>query len=164
MSEFENDSLLNKLRYETITEFAKTLEMFGLTAGEARLFVALYLVNEPMTLDNMSEMLAKSKTSMSTGIRTLVDLNLVERVWVKGVRKDLYKANDDIFNKFMSSFVLRWLDATMRQKASILEIKQSLTEDKHSIPAHQVEELNDRLHQIITFHNEISQALSKLDV
>ncbi|MUV36597.1 putative HTH-type transcriptional regulator [Lentibacillus sp. JNUCC-1] len=77
---------------QIIMEFAKTAELFGLTTLEARLFAYMYLEDRPLTLDEMSEAIGKSRTSMSNGVRGLLDLKLVTRVWKKGERKDLYQA------------------------------------------------------------------------
>lgn len=98
-------------------EFSKTIELFGLTTVEARLFAYLYLSEEDLTLDEMADALGKSKTSISTNIRSLAELNLVTRVWKKGVRKDLYQANSQLFKTFMTSFQRKWIDIARRQKS-----------------------------------------------
>ncbi|MYL32361.1 transcriptional regulator [Pontibacillus yanchengensis] len=163
MPNMDNDTVLSEVQYNAVTEFSKTLEMFSLTPSEARLFVTLYIEGEPMTLDEMSEALAKSKTSMSTGIRTLLDLNLVERVWKKGVRKDLYQANDNLFPKFMASYVQRWLDAACRQKQSLEETKTLLEREQGNIQTEYVNDLKERLDEMIEFHCLITKAFEKLD-
>ncbi len=159
----ENNNIISEVQYKAITEFSKTLEMFSLTPSEARLFVTLYIEGKPMTLDEMSEALAKSKTSMSTGIRSLVDLNLVERVWKKGVRKDLYAANEDLFNKFMSSYVYRWLDAADRQKQSLEQTRTLLEKNHVKEQSDQKQDLKGRLDDMIEFHCLISKAFDDLD-
>ncbi|KGX86169.1 GbsR/MarR family transcriptional regulator [Pontibacillus marinus] len=158
-----NDNIISEVQYQAITEFSKTLEMFSLNPSEARLFVTLYIEGKPMTLDEMSEALAKSKTSMSTGVRSLLDMNLVERVWKKGVRKDLYAANEDLFNKFMSSYVYRWLDAAERQKQSLEETRVLLDKDEFQVQTDQAEDLKDRLDDMIQFHCLISKAFEDID-
>ncbi|MCD5324962.1 MULTISPECIES: GbsR/MarR family transcriptional regulator [Pontibacillus] len=161
MSETENNSIMSEVQYHAITEFSKTIEMFSLTPSEALLFSTLYIEGEPMTLDEMSEALAKSKTSMSTGIRSLLDLNLVERVWKKGVRKDLYAANSDLFNKFMSSYIHKWLDAANRQKHSLEETKLLL--DKEEMESNEANRFEEKLNEMIEFHCLISKAFSEID-
>lgn len=162
MSNSTNDNLMNEVQFHAITEFSKTLEMFSLSPSEARLFVTLYIEGKPMTLDEMSEALAKSKTSMSTGIRSLLDLNLVERVWMKGYRKDFYQANEDIFNKFMSSYINRWLIAADKQKNSLEETKMLLEKEQHEETSDKANELHQRLHSMIKFHYDISEAFEEL--
>lgn len=136
------EEVLNKL----IIEFAKTLEMFDLSPLEARLFVCLYLSEKPLTLDDMSETLGKSKTSMSTCARTLSELNLVSRVWVKGIRKDLYEANSDLFKTFMDSHIKQHSSLINRQKEVISDIEKQLEDNKT---------LQKQTQNIISFHSDL---------
>lgn len=137
-------------------EFSKTIELFGLTTVEARLFAYLYLSEEDLTLDEMADALGKSKTSISTNIRSLAELNLVTRVWKKGVRKDLYQANSQLFKTFMTSFQRKWIDIARRQKISLEEINNHY-KDKRSNELTLEEQtiLTERLNEIIIFHAQI---------
>ncbi|MFC7063528.1 GbsR/MarR family transcriptional regulator [Halobacillus seohaensis] len=154
------DQTLENIQTNIIHEFSKTLEMFGLTPSDSRLFVALYLHDEPMTLEELSEALGKSKTSISTGIRSLSDQGLVERVWIKGVRKDLYQADEKLYKKFMTSYIQKWIDASHTQSASLHAIQNTLP-PSHEEP--QSRFLQDRLDQMIGFNKEIMKAFKKID-
>lgn len=44
---------------------------------------------------------------MSTGVRTLVDLNMIHKVWEKGSRKDSYEVEPDWFQTFTDFFVIK---------------------------------------------------------
>ncbi|NBJ69142.1 MULTISPECIES: MarR family transcriptional regulator [Clostridia] len=152
MNKPQSEHITNKI----LVEFTKTIEMFGFTPLESRLFAYLYLADKPMTLDDMAEALGKSKTAMSTSIRTLADQNLVTRVWKKGVRKSLYKAHTQLFKALMVSYMNKWVEAAHQQRSSFLEIEQQIKEMKASeaewIQGRQVEE---RLLEIIEFHQEM---------
>ncbi len=154
MLESTSENITNKI----LIEFAKTIEMFGLTPLESRLFAYMYLAEKPMTLDDMGEALGKSKTSMSTSIRNLSDSNLVTRVWKKGVRKDLYEANSYLFKNFMSFYVNRWLDAVNHQKDSLEVIREKLehhdTEEGH--------ETNEKLLKVINFHKQVESSFRNM--
>ncbi|MCP8615507.1 GbsR/MarR family transcriptional regulator [Salirhabdus salicampi] len=150
---------IEMIQNEVIAEFSKTLEMFDLTPAEARLFVTLYINQAPMTLDEMSDALGKSKTSMSTGIRSLLDLNLVDRVWKKGVRKDLYQAKEDLYRKFMNAFLQKWLDAADRQKQSLEEIEQTL-QNEHDVDG--IKPLQKRIDDMIEFHQLIEKTFKSV--
>ncbi|QDP42105.1 transcriptional regulator [Radiobacillus deserti] len=130
--------------------------MFDLSPSEAKLFSLLYIEGKPMTLDEMADWLGKSKTSVSNGIRSLLDLNLVERVWIKGIRKDLYQAEDNLYHKFMSNFIHKWLEAMKRQKNSLMEINKDLSniKNKHELP--------DRLKSMIDFHHNLEKTFKGL--
>lgn len=153
------NSTAENVTYEIISEFAKTIEMFGLNPLEARLFVYLYLQDQPKTLDDMSEALGKSKTSMSTSIRSLSDANLVTLVWRKGVRKDLYEANNQLFKTFMNNYVNKWITTSNHQKNAIEQIKQELENCHTEEPS----ELLDNLNKIIDFHKQIESSFHRLE-
>lgn len=137
-------------------EFSKTIELFGLTTLEARLFAYLYLSEETLTLDEMAEALGKSKASISTNIRSLAELNLVTRVWKKGVRKDLYQADSQLFKTFMTSFQRKWIDIARRQKSSLEEINNYyIKQSSRELTLDEQTNLTERLNEIITFHAQI---------
>lgn len=101
---------------ETIERFiqviAKNMTLYGVTPSIGRLYGVLYFSEEPMTLDDMRDALEMSKTSMSTGVRTLTDINMVESTFRKGVRKDLYQSEEDWYKSFTSLFGIRWRQHT----------------------------------------------------
>lgn len=159
MIEERNEAITNKI----ISDFAKTIEMFSLSSTDARLFAFLYLHEKPLTLDEMSEALGKSKTSMSTSIRSLLDSNLVTRVWRKGVRKDLYQANTQLFKSFMSTYINKWIDAANHQKDSLLEmhsnVKSQLAKQQRN---EELEAIENRLKQIIEFHKKVEKSFREM--
>ena len=71
---------IKTLKDDLVTALSKTIELFGLSTLESRFFYYMYLVDGPKTLDEMSEALGKSKTAMSTSIRSLAEFNLVSQV------------------------------------------------------------------------------------
>ncbi|ASF38708.1 transcriptional regulator [Halobacillus halophilus] len=158
---------LEDIHTKVITEFSKTLEMFGLTPAEARLFVTIYIHPHPMTLDEMSQALGKSKTSMSTGVRSLIDQGLVNRVWKKGVRKDLFQANKSIYKNFMSSYIRKWQTAANEQETNLKKVENQLKNRYREFSSEkQMEDadlLYQRLEQMIGFHENILKTFHKLD-
>lgn len=97
---------------ETLEKFiqviAKNMSLYGITPSVGRLYGALYFSDKPMTLDDMRDALGMSKTSMSTGVRALSEMKMVEPAYKKGERKDLYKSEEDWYKSFTSLFGNRW--------------------------------------------------------
>lgn len=91
-----------------IDAIAETMDLYGVTPSIGRLYAILYFSEEAMTLDQMGKSLGMSKPSMSTGIHSLLDIEMVQKVWRKGERKDLYKAEKDFFVSFISFFCKKW--------------------------------------------------------
>nr|WP_083875543.1 hypothetical protein [Gracilibacillus halophilus] len=154
-----HDNPLEEFNNRIISEFSKTLEMFALNKTESQLFVTLFLHDAPMTLDEMKDELGKSKTSMSTATRTLLDFNLIERVWRKGVRKDLYLAKRDMYYQFMKAYVKSWLEALDRQVNSLESIRTELdqiTDNGEDIYHHKITEA-------INFHHSLEEVFLNIE-
>ncbi|GAA0308664.1 DNA-binding transcriptional regulator GbsR (MarR family) [Gracilibacillus halotolerans] len=148
---------------QLITEFTKTIELFGLSTLESRLFAYLYITNEPKTLDEMSEALGKSKTAMSTNIRSLAHLNLVSQVWKKGVRRDMYKANSQLFKLFINFYMRKWIDSTTQQKENLEELvveANKLNQSDEDTKEHT--ELILRIDDIMKFHDDLLVTFNEL--
>ena len=121
---------LDKARERIIETIAQNIHLYGLTSSAGRQYGAMFFHDEPLTLDEMTEELGMSKTSMSTSVKALSDLKLVERAWKKGVRKDLYQAKDDWYQSFIDLFSIKW-----RRSISLhtVSIKRSLSEMKELV-------------------------------
>lgn len=117
---------------ETIEQFiqviAKNMSLYGVTPSIGRLYGVLYFSQEPMTLDDMRNALEMSKTSMSTGVRALSDMKMVEPSFKKGIRKDLYKSEEDWYKSFTSLFGSRWRHHTETNIEEADEAIQELRE------------------------------------
>lgn len=74
---------LDKARERIIETIAQNIDLYGITPSAGRLYGMMYFHNDPLTLDDMKDELGMSKTSMSTSVRSLSDLKMVERVWKK---------------------------------------------------------------------------------
>lgn len=118
---------LDKARERIIETIAQNIHLYGLTPSAGRQYGTMFFHNEPLTLDDMTEELGMSKTSMSTSVRALSDLKLVERAWKRGVRKDLYQVKEDWYQSFVDLFSIKW-----RRSISLhaVAVKKSLSEMK----------------------------------
>ncbi|WP_062049906.1 GbsR/MarR family transcriptional regulator [Bacillus sp. JCM 19034] len=116
---------LERARTRCIDSLAKNLHLYGVNQSVGRLYGLLYFNEEPMTLDCMKDELGMSKTSMSTSVRQLQELKMVEKVWKKGSRKDLYESTDDWYQTFADLFSVKWRKGI---HSNIDQITQSLNE------------------------------------
>lgn len=160
ISEFE------EIKNEATYTLAKLINLYGLSFSESRLFSFMFLENNPMTLDEMSKSLGMSKTSMSTGTRSLLDAQMVERKWKKGTRKDLYIVEDDLYKSFSNGLIEPWkslIQHNTKEFKKILKQSESLLETavepdlKNSISLYA-----KRIHHIIAFYNWLLETLNEI--
>ncbi len=119
-------------RKRIVESIAQNIHLYGLPPSAGRQYGMMFFHDKPLTLDDMSEELGMSKTSMSTSVRALSEAKLVERVWEKGVRKDLYRASDDWYQSFIDMFSVKWRrSVTLHSSAirrSITELEQLISD------------------------------------
>jgi DNA-binding transcriptional regulator GbsR (MarR family) len=133
----EGKEKLEKARERIIETIAQNIHLYGLTPSAGRQYGMMFYQSEPLTLDDMTEKLGMSKTSMSTSVKALSDLKLVERAWKKGVRKDLYHATDDWYQSFIDLFSIKWRRSvslhTNAIKKSLAELEQLASDSEINI-------------------------------
>jgi DNA-binding transcriptional regulator GbsR (MarR family) len=104
-----------------IEDAGNATQALGVGRVVGQIYAYLYFSEPARTLDDMKEALGISKGSASMGVRQLEQWGAVQRVWVKGDRKDYYTANDyfgrivrniltDVMGKRLDSFA-QLLDA-----------------------------------------------------
>lgn len=128
----EGKERLEKARERIIETIAQNIHLYGLAPSVGRQYGVMYFHDEPLTLDEMTELLGMSKTSVSTSVRALSDLKLVERAWRKGIRKDLYQVTDDWHQNFIDLFSIKWRRSISLHNAAIkktLAELEALTQD-----------------------------------
>lgn len=147
----ELDGTSNWEQYEETKEkfiqvIAKNMNLYGITSSVGRLYGVLYFAKEPMTLDDMRDALVMSKTSMSTGVRSLTDMKMVESTFKKGIRKDLYESEEDWYKSFTSLFGNRWRNHT---ETNIEEADETIEELKKIQESTNNQDLKERINDDI---------------
>ncbi|GEM03900.1 putative HTH-type transcriptional regulator YvaV [Halolactibacillus miurensis] len=138
--EGKDEQRIHEAYEETIDKFiqmiAKNMSLYGITPSIGRLYGKIYFNDAPMTLDDMREALEMSKTSMSTGVRALTEMKMVEPAFKKGVRKDLYKSEENWYKSFTTLFGNRWrhytetnIEEADEAVEALLKIKEQTTDD-----------------------------------
>lgn len=125
---------LEKARERVIDAIAQNMNLYGVTPSVGRLWGLMYFHDDPMTLDEMKQELGMSKTSMSTSVRNLMELKMVDKVWKKGIRKDLYQVEEDWYQTFIDFFTIKWRNGISMNVSAIqksLNELQELMEDEH---------------------------------
>jgi len=133
----EQRTKLGNTRRRVIESIGKNMDLYGVTLSIGHLYGNMYFNEHPATLDEMSETMGMSKTSMSTGMRTLHDLKMINKVWGKGSRKDLYEVEPDWHQNFTDFFSIKWskaveqnMSALNRSLKEIVELKRQYADDE----------------------------------
>jgi DNA-binding transcriptional regulator GbsR (MarR family) len=148
----EQAAAIEKARKRVIESLGTNMDLYGVTQSIGHLYGLMFFQDGPMTLDEMVGAMGMSKTSMSTGVRTLLDLKMVHKVWEKGSRKDYYEVESDWYQTFADYFVVKWkksieknLQAVRRSKREMENLAESHPDDRalQDIVAKDIRKLED---------------------
>lgn len=112
-----DDERIDDVKTQFIEKITDNMNAFGVSTSIGRVLGIIYMNREPMTLDELSEETGMSKTRMSQVVREMIDLNIAERVFKKGVRKDLFRVEEDYYQTFILLFTSTWKKAIQRSSS-----------------------------------------------
>ena len=105
---------------KTASEFADSI---GLGSVAAQMYALLYLSPSALSLDEISEKLNLSKSTVSQNIRILEGWDAVKNIFVKGSRKDFYEVNSNIIEIVLKRLKSGLNNRLSKAQTSISEIE-----------------------------------------
>jgi DNA-binding transcriptional regulator GbsR (MarR family) len=121
---------------------------WGINKVMAEIYAVLYLSDVPLSLEEMSQKLKTSRSNVSLNVRGLVELGVVNKVVIRGERKDYYNAESNI-GKMAKLLAMakkkRELDPAMEIVGDALAAAQA-TDGDHDDPHHRA--LVDKLEEL----------------
>ncbi|WP_077329504.1 GbsR/MarR family transcriptional regulator [Virgibacillus siamensis] len=151
---------LESVKDQFIEKIADNMHSFGVATSVGRVLGIIYMHGAPMTLDELSAETGMSKTRMSQVVREMMELNIAEKVFKKGIRKDLYQVEQDYYQTFISLFTSNWQKAIsksrnfenrLKRQLENLHHKDSLTEEDEAA----VNEVLAELHEWTSYYDWI---------
>lgn len=91
------DETLQAARDSMIDGLGQLTDFFGFSPLMGQLYGALLMSPEPLSLDALEVIVAKSKASVSMSMMSLERWGMVRQVWVKGDRRKYYAAEGDLW-------------------------------------------------------------------
>lgn len=161
---------LEEAEHQIVEKIADNMRTFGISETVGRVLGIIYMNREPMTLDQLSEATGMSKMRMSQVVREMIELNIAEKVFKKGVRKDLIKVERDYYQTFIALFTSGWRKSVNKGRMfeqhlhqhlqSINENKKELKENKlDESLKEKIDELNGENELWSAYYNWISRLI-----
>ncbi|MDP4098902.1 GbsR/MarR family transcriptional regulator [Paenibacillus sp. P96] len=159
---------LQKIRKRVIEAIGKNMDLYGVTLSTGHLYGLLFFADKPMTLDDMGREMEMSKTSMSTSMRTLLDLKMVNKVWTKGSRKDLYEVEFDWHQTFTDYFAIKWRKAVETNlqvlRKAISEVDKLLMDEVASEAVTEVLQRDrDKMKQAVSYYKWLDRLIDAME-
>lgn len=135
------DAILQAAQDSMLDGLGQLSGYFGFSKVMGQLYGALLLSAEPLSLDDLMELLDISKASVSMNLHTLEHLGMVRQVWVRGRggRRKYYEAETDfwqIISNILSGRELRDVERALHVMDNNLErlsraLPEMSEEDRH---------------------------------
>ncbi|GAB4570147.1 MAG: hypothetical protein Kow0077_03700 [Anaerolineae bacterium] len=152
-----NNPALEAVSDSMLDGLGRLAEYFGYPPIMGQLYGALLLSPEPLTLDDLGEIVQKSKANVSVSLRTLEHLGIVREVWVRGDRHKFYEAETDFWKiaiNVLSSRELQDLERALKvlqeNTVALREAMPDLDENQRKLAELYVERI-DRLEGFFRF-------------
>jgi DNA-binding transcriptional regulator GbsR (MarR family) len=124
--------VLTKCRRDMIETGGRLFQLLGLPRSTGQIYGLLYLATNPLSLDDIVQLIGISKASASTGTRQLSAWGAVRQVWVPGNRRDYFEAVTD-FGGVIRGTYTEFLKPRLSSSQKRLEtLSSSLEEDRAS--------------------------------
>ncbi len=91
-------SPLSQPEVQVIETIGELIDFWGFSKHHGRIWALLYLREEPFSSPDIQKMLEMSAGLVSMSLKELQHWDVVQKLWVKGDRKDYYTANIDIWH------------------------------------------------------------------
>lgn len=145
-----HDERIEDVRTQFIEKITDNMNAFGVSTSVGRVLGIIYMNQKPMTLDELSEETGMSKTRMSQVVREMIDLDIAERVFKKGIRKDLFQVEEDYYQTFISLFTSTWHKAIKRSRTFEQRLLKTLDELQNvsGLTEEDEEAINELFHEM----------------
>lgn len=147
--EDEQADSVQQAENQFIEKIAENMRAFGVSSTVGRVLGIIYMHRKAMTLDELSEATGMSKMRMSQVVREMMALNIADKVFAKGVRKDLYNVERDYHQTFISLFTSTWRSAISKGRSFERNMNHQLTEiqENETLNKETEEKINELLRE-----------------
>lgn len=93
---------LNKEIESCIMAWAENATRWGLNRTEAQIHALLFLVETPLTMEDIAETLGVARSNVSNSLKALLNWRIIKAINVRGIRRKHYVALKDVWEMFRS--------------------------------------------------------------
>ncbi|WP_246407067.1 GbsR/MarR family transcriptional regulator [Geomicrobium halophilum] len=143
-----NEKMLEEIKQaeDQIAErIADNMDTFGVSSTVGRLLGIIYMNRTAMTLDELADHTGMSKTRMSQVMRQMMALNIAEKEFIKGSRKEHYTVEDDYTQTFISLFTTSWKEVVSKNMTLERRLRDRITKLEQAQGDEAAPEVKDRI-------------------
>jgi DNA-binding transcriptional regulator GbsR (MarR family) len=146
---------LSEAKQKFIDSWGNFGTYWGINRTMAQIHALLMISPEPLSQDDVMEELSVSRGNVNMNIRELIDWGLVERVIIRGERKEYFTAEKDIWR--VATQIIK--ERKKRELDPMLKLLDQLSEVEGDKKDKEVKQLIDTVNSIKRFGNQADKML-----
>lgn len=157
-----NDGIaLTAFQREMIELFVHAAQVLGVPKSIGEIYGLLFASRDPLTLDQVVDLLQISKGSASQGLRLLYNLNAAKKVYVPGDRRDHFVAElrlRQLVSGFLRERVQPHLESGLERVADLSNLRTSLDPEEGDFAEERIKRLRSwhkRAEQLVPLAQKI---------
>jgi DNA-binding transcriptional regulator GbsR (MarR family) len=150
---------LNSSQQQFILHWGEMSSRWGINRSMAQIHALLYLSEEPLNAEEISERLGLARSNVSTGLRELRAWGIVRVVHQLGDRRDYFQAVSDVWEIFLTILdqrKRRELDPTAEMLRQCVA-QHEAAHGKHGFALQRMRSLLDLLEMLIAWYEQMSR-------
>jgi DNA-binding transcriptional regulator GbsR (MarR family) len=124
----EKEVSLSDLEVEAIDLFISFMKLIGLPKSVGEIYGLLFVAQEPMNAEQITERLQISAGAASQGLKLLRSFGAVRSVYIQGERRDHFVADLDL-STFASAFIKEELNPRLEHASERIQRMEILAND-----------------------------------
>lgn len=156
---------LTEPEIEVIETIGELIDFWGFSKHHGRIWALLYLREEPFSSPEIQRLLDMSAGLVSMSMKELLHWDVVEKVWVKGDRKDYYTANIDLWHmvtRVMREREYHLIQSCIRSLDDALGELETTPPDDEDLPPERVEYMKPRVQHLLDLSESFAGFLNFL--
>lgn len=146
---------LSEAKQKFIDSWGNFGTYWGINRTMAQIHALLMISPEPLSQDDVMEELSVSRGNVNMNIRELIDWGLVERVIIRGERKEYFTAEKDIWR--VATQIIK--ERKKRELDPMMKLLDQLSEVEGDKKDKEVKQLIDTVNSIKRFGNQADKML-----
>lgn len=143
-----------KIKKELIQRFGDAYKAFGLNKLMGHIIALLLFSSEPLSLDEITKQLGRSKGPISQIVRRLRDKRLIRKAWMpENNRKDYYEIEPEVFEHAFRNN----LELIKNNKRIATQLKEKIKSTNKS----SLETINTRMKEMELFYTMMEEHYNK---
>jgi len=144
--------IMHPIKEKFVLHWGEMGTRWGVNRSVAQIHAYLFLVNEPITAEKLSEVLSMARSNVSTSLKELMSWDLIKVTHVLGDRRDHFQALSDTWEMIMTIVEgrrRRELDPTL----TVLRQCVTDADNDNSLDAGTKARIKDTLHSVESIVN-----------